>query len=307
MTLIEQFNAFCEASKGKLTLPERGLYMTLLDIWNRIPGRPEWFDVSIPQVMKEAKVGSNRTVIKNRESLEEKGFIKTVHQGRGKMLRVKLVRFATSAKNALPNAETALPNDKKKGDGSAKNALPPMQKVHYHQCNNCTTPNAESELGVVQKMHPSKRESFKEYTESLSKVGTTNKVDTASEVHNPPEREIPHLPDDVLEKYSTYSLKISKREKETLAVWSEEYGTRAVKNAIDKGIQSGGKSINYIGEILRNGEKNGQRKNGQRNNAYGRSYPHEISEDPSKWARAEETLITDYGDFFGPEDEIHSG
>jgi hypothetical protein len=88
----------------------------------------------------------------------------------------------------------------------------------------------------------------KDEQESLSK--DSNDI----EIHRPPEREAPPLPDYVWEKYLTYrEPKDRDGEREQLAIWSEEKGTKAVIEAIEQGIQSGGKSLNYIGAILRNG------------------------------------------------------
>jgi hypothetical protein len=223
MTLIDQFNAFCRASKGKLTLAERGLYMTLLDIWNRVPGRrPEWFDVSIPQIMHEAKIGSNNTVIKTRESLEKKGFIETRSQGRGKAIRVKLVRFQTSAENELL----------------------PVQKMHYHQCNNCTTTSAENELLPVQKMHTS--QSRENYTEIYTEGGERQQPIST------PENIPPTVPDEILNSFQNKLRPLRGDELGDLAVLTEEYGTRKMMGAIDKAEARGKRDLNYVRGILRN-------------------------------------------------------
>ena len=240
MTLIDQFNEFCRESEGKIGAAERGLYMTLLDIWNRMQ-RPEWFDVSNVQLMNVLKTGSHHSIIKWREALEENGFIETSQTGRTKAPKIKIVILAR-VKNALVD-ETRAKNALDGNFSRAKNALvenPLGQKMPYARAKNALV---DPKLGQKMPTSQSIRDN-REIEISLSR-------ETDIRVTTPPEKPIPQLPAEIKKLYEEYlNPLISGREKEKLAIWCEEYTLEKVKDAILRAADAGGRHINYVGKIL---------------------------------------------------------
>lgn len=57
-------------------MKEQAVYVRLLGIWNELR-RPEWFPVSIKQLMRESGIGRRNTIADVRHSLERKGFIRS--------------------------------------------------------------------------------------------------------------------------------------------------------------------------------------------------------------------------------------
>lgn len=76
LDFIGQFRAFIKLSAGKLDPKEQLIYFRLLGIWNELR-RPEWFPVSIKQLMRESGIGRRNTIADVRHSLERKGFIRS--------------------------------------------------------------------------------------------------------------------------------------------------------------------------------------------------------------------------------------
>jgi hypothetical protein len=102
--------------------------------------------------------------------------------------------------------------------------------------------------GIDEKRKDNKTRRIKqeEYIESPSKVVPTFKV------HTPPEREIPLLPDDLLNYYFRFNPTPKLTEKEKLAIWAEQYTVEKVKDAIDVAIENEAHHIKYIGRVLEN-------------------------------------------------------
>lgn len=266
MTLTDQFNAFCKASKGKLGAAERGLYITLLDIWNRLR-RPEWFDVSNTELQNILATGSHNSITRWRKALEQAQFIEAKTMGRGKPLRFHITELATTSENDVPTSKSDVPTTAKTAVPTSKSDVPnkattsendvlPRQKV--------TSSRSENDVGVRQKMTTSQStEIYTEITESLSKVGTT------LEVHTPPERETPPLPDDLLIYYHRFNPTPKQTEKDKLAIWAEQYTKTAVMDAIDIAIENEAHNIKYIGKVLENSKGD---IHGPRHKAYGGGY-----------------------------------
>ena len=76
LDFIQQFRAFIKLSAGRLDMKEQAVYVRWLGIWNEWR-RPEWFPVSIKQLMRESGIGRRNTIADVRHSLERKGFIRS--------------------------------------------------------------------------------------------------------------------------------------------------------------------------------------------------------------------------------------
>lgn len=143
LDFIQQFRAFIRASAGVLNAREQAVYVRLLGIWNELR-RPEWFAVSINQLKRELKAGSNHTIINAKRGLEERGFVQTRNDRKTGITWFKVVEIAC-AKNA---------QDK---PAYAENA--------QDLCKNDTSAYAENAQELVQKMHTSQRSKDSKNTE----------------------------------------------------------------------------------------------------------------------------------------------
>ena len=133
MNYVRQLNAFGEKSIGVLSAGEQAMYLRLFLVANQLH-RPEWFTVSNTQLMRELKVKSEHTIIKDREQLHQKGFLDFRNAGKGKMTtyHLPILYEATPAKNAVH---------------PCKKCSTPLQKMQYtpaknavHPCKKCSTP-----------------------------------------------------------------------------------------------------------------------------------------------------------------------
>ena len=256
MTFMELMLEYDQGCEGMLDATEQSVYVSLVLIWNRLR-RPEWFRVSRTELMRKAGIKGQHRLERAQESLEQKGFIKTTKRAKTAKRMYRLeplptraeIAQETRAKTAITRAEMA----------QEKETLEPKQPE-------CMSQNG-SKLEL--KQLTSQRETYTEIDNHLS-------VDVSSyKIQDPPEREIPKLPEDVLEHFYSFHPVPLKYELEALAVWTEEYGTRAVKAAIDKAKGAGASHINYVKMILFN--------NGGDNNNHGRR-----TKQPSRRLTAEE-------------------
>lgn len=252
MTLIEKFNSFCEASSGKVGAAERGLYVTLLDIWNKLY-RPDWFDVSNTQLQRILATGSHNSITRWRNNLEKQGFLESKNMGKGKPLRIHLKELPTTSKSDVPTSENALPstseNDVLQLPTTSENDVLPRQKVTWGKSKN--------DVGVRQKMTTSQS------TEINKDIQRENKLQSNNEVIAPPEISPPPIPENVLIAYQNkINQTPSGQEKDILAALCADKGNKAVMYGIERAYENDVRSIKYIRGVinnLREGEENGQR------------------------------------------------
>lgn len=268
MTIIELLGEYKKASIGVLNATEQAVYFRLTLIWNDLR-RPEWFSVSDPQLKKESGISSHHTVTKARRGLEDKGFIKSRRTASRRPLMYHLEMLASTAENAVPTtSESDVPTAKIAVPTTAENAVPEEQEKSLRQklpqatAENAVPLRQKMPYGTAKNADITERD-FTEITESLSKVGTT------LEVHTPPERETPPLPDDLLIYYHRFNPTPKQTEKDKLAIWAEQYTKTAVMDAIDIAIENEAHNIKYIGKVLENSKGD---IHGPRHKAYGGGY-----------------------------------
>ena len=133
--------------------------------------------------------------------------------------------------------------------GVNKNDNTPQQNC-YGGLTETTTPPYQNRLPPINKNDKENKERVIKQDE----LNLSQESNNQEEVHRPPEREIPPLPEDVLKYYMNhFNPAPSGMEKEKLAIWSEQYSPDQVKDAIDRGAEAEAMHINYIGKVLLNG------------------------------------------------------
>ena len=86
---IRQWNAFMDRSLGTLTRTEVSLYMRLFQFNNTV-GRVEWFSASNILIVGLTEL-DEKNLIKNRNSLKQKGFIDFIPGRKGQPTKYKLI------------------------------------------------------------------------------------------------------------------------------------------------------------------------------------------------------------------------
>ena len=276
MTIIEFLQEYDKGCEGMLDSGEQSVYFSLLLIWNRLR-RPEWFSVSRTELMRKSGVGDVKRVDRLRVSLERKGFIETSGTGRTTPRKYHLKELPTRGTEPLTRVTKPL---EAKGKVPLENSTRGTEPLHWGH----RTPTLGAECPTSQ------RQSNTEYDSSPSQDTNSNLVSIEREI--PP----PKLPVDVLETYHGFNPTPTLTETDKLAIWSEEYGTRAVKIAIETAIEAGAHHINYIRSILQNG-------GGAGNERPKRNARRTEKEDPDKWHKAaerqrkfEERMRAQYGE-----------
>ena len=280
MTIIEFLQEYERNCEGMLEATEQSVYFSLILIWNRLR-RPEWFQVSRAELMRKAGIKGQHRMERAQARLEEKGFISTSKKTKTSMRLYRIQPLPTRAKTTQEEEETR-----------AKTALVIAETAQEEEqlepkrlkCLSQNDPKLEPKQLISQ------RQSNTEYDSSPSQDTNSNLVSIEREI--PP----PKLPGDVLETYHGFNPTPTLTETDKLAIWSEEYGTRAVKIAIETAIEAGAHHINYIRSILQNG-------GGAGNERPKRNARRPKKEDPDKWHKAaerqrkfEERMRAQYGE-----------
>jgi DnaD/phage-associated family protein len=266
---LPQLNAFRDKSIGVLDCMEQAMYIRLFLIWNQLR-RPEWFDVSTSQLMRETGL-SRPTVITTKKRLLQKGFIKEQGNRQGKITRYHLPplydeNLSTTSKRDLPvTSKRDLPVGK-----TGTRDLPEL----------------------VNDVYTSQR-----YTEN--NISTTTSATPTKEVDNPERKKI-------LEMYQNEIRPvISPIELEKLDDDIEHYGADAVKKAIERSVLRNKRSLGYMESILRSWEVNGydEDTDGRKRNERRTSKRRQSLKDDPRFRSVKDCMRQFGTDPDGPEDD----
>ena len=114
MTIMELMNEYDQNCEGMLEATEQSVYVSLVLIWNRLR-RPEWFDVSRPELMRKAGIKGKDRMDRARKGLEEKGFITSESTGRTRPRKYHLEPLPARPETGLTRPETDLAARSKTG------------------------------------------------------------------------------------------------------------------------------------------------------------------------------------------------
>ncbi len=106
---IKQMNAFLAQSAGVLGAKEQAVYLRLFRIWNSLK-RPEWFAVSIKQLMHDAGIKRRNTVISAKTELAKKGFILIRQESRTSITKFKLIDLTNKYQNDTKTSINMIPD-----------------------------------------------------------------------------------------------------------------------------------------------------------------------------------------------------
>jgi hypothetical protein len=220
-------NAFYINCKGLLTTSETAVYWAIVTIWNAHCRQP-WLSISRQEIMSYSGVTCTKTIDKARKGLEKKGLIKSISTGRTQARKFSICELPTKGINPLvKNTKGVNPLAKGINPLALGESFPQTKGINPH------ITETENNTEITEYKSP-------------SKVVPTFKV------HTPPEREIPPLPDDLLNYYFRFNPTPKLTEKEKLAIWAEQYTVEKVKDAIDVAIENEAHHIKYIGRVLEN-------------------------------------------------------
>lgn len=265
MKFIDQLKAFGEQSAGVLDAKEQTMYLRLFLTANKL-GWPEWFPVSISQLKRETKLGSNHTIVQVKRSLEEHGFIETKNDSTTCVTWFKIVELAcavsaqTCAVGAQDDEKTCAVSAQAENAACAVGAQA-CALTAQDLCSECTS--------LVQSVHTSKdyrQEDMNKTADVVSREDVAEAVNLFSNNIHPITGEI---------------------ELQKLTSFLDDYGKDWTLAAIREAAEHGGQSVSYIFAILKNWKRHGRKT--QKGEHHGRSTssrPRESAEDKRRREQA---------------------
>lgn len=269
---LPQLNAFKDKSIGVLDCMEQVMYLRLFLIWNQLR-RPEWFDVSTSQLMRETGIGKTK-IFALKKSLASKGFIKI--QGNRKTQTSRYHLPALYTEDLSTETKTCSPHE--------QITCSPHEQV-IQTC-------SPHEQVLVHHVNTSQR-----YTEN--NISTTTSTTPTKEVDNPERKKI-------LEMYQNEIRPVlSPIELEKLDDDIEHYGADAVKKAIERSVLRNKRSLGYMESILRSWEVNGydEDTDGRKRNERRTSKRRQSLKDDPRFRSVKDCMRQFGTDPDGPEDD----